>query len=119
MKGLLRFLVLITAVGLLDAQVATDSSGWDPKAAAGYLDGRATWRTTWPNAARDRGTYCMSCHTTLPFALARPQLRTLLNEPAPSSAEDKILDNLLMRARNWRDVEPWYPDQTRGIPKTS
>ena len=33
--------------------------------------------------------------------------------------EDKIVGNLLTRARNWREVEPWYPDQTRGIPKTS
>ena len=37
----------------------------------------------------------------------------------PSPAEGKIMGNLLTRARNWRDVEPWYPDQTRGIPKTS
>jgi squalene-hopene/tetraprenyl-beta-curcumene cyclase len=92
--------------------------GWDAKAAAAYLDGRAEWWTTWPNAARDHGTYCMSCHTTLPFALARPELRGLLNEKEPSSAEQKILGNLLTRARN-RDIEPWYPDQTRGIPKTS
>ena len=34
-------------------------------------------------------------------------------------AEQKIFANLLTRARSWRDVEPWYPDQTRGIPKTS
>ena len=100
-------------------QVGADAPGWDPKAAAAYLDGRATWWTTWPNAARDRGTYCMSCHTTLPYALARPELRGLLNERAPSAAEEKIMGNLLTRARSWHDVEPWYPDQTRGIPKTS
>lgn len=93
--------------------------GWDPKAAAAYLDGRADWWTTWPNAARDRGTYCMSCHTTLPYALARPELRSLLNERGPSAAEGKIMGNLLTRAVNWREVAPWYPDQTRGIPKTS
>ena len=40
-------------------------------------------------------------------------------ETQPVVAETKILDNLLVRARNWRDVEPLYPDQTRGIPKTS
>ena len=101
------------------ARMEAESAGWDPKAAAAYLDGRATWWTTWPNAARDRGTYCMSCHTTLPYALARPALRSLLNERAPSAAEDKIMGNLLTRARSWHDVEPWYPDQTRGIPKTS
>lgn len=94
-------------------------AAWNRKAAAAYLDQRATWWTTWPNAARDRGTYCMSCHTTLPYALARPRLRGLLGERVPSSAEEKILGNLLTRARNWREVEPWYPDQTRGIPKTS
>jgi hypothetical protein len=93
--------------------------GWDAKAAASYLDGRAEWWTTWPNASRDRGTYCMSCHTTLPYALARPALRGPLGEREPSTAEGKIFGNLLTRARSWRDVEPWYPDQTRGIPKTS
>ena len=114
--------VLITMLAIESApsaQSGADAAGWDPKAAAAYLDGRATWWTTWPNAARDRGTYCMSCHTTLPYALARPELRALLNEPAPSVAEDKIVGNLLTRARQWHDVEPWYPDQTRGIPKTS
>ena len=97
----------------------SDAPGWDAKAAATYLDGRAEWWTTWPNAARDRGTYCMSCHTTLPYALARPALRGPLGEREPSAAEQKIFGNLLTRARNWREVEPWYPDQTRGIPKTS
>lgn len=114
--------VLITVLAIESApsaQSGADAAGWDPKAAAAYLDGRATWWTTWPNAARDRGTYCMSCHTTLPHALARPELRALLNEPAPSVAEDKIVGNLLTRVRQWHDVEPWYPDQTRGIPKTS
>ena len=114
--------VLITVFALQTAPRAlgaADATGWDPKAAATYLDSRATWWTTWPNAARDRGTYCMSCHTTLPYALARPALRGLLNESAPSAAEDKIVGNLLTRARQWHDVEPWYPDQTRGIPKTS
>jgi squalene-hopene/tetraprenyl-beta-curcumene cyclase len=55
----------------------------------------------------------------LPYALARPELREALGERQPAAAESKILGNLLTRARNWRDVEPFYPDQTRGIPKTS
>src|SRR5262249_4845991 len=96
-----------------------ESPSWDAKAAAAYLDGRAEWWTTWPNAARDRGTFCISCHTTLPYAIARPVLRGPLGEHAPSAAETKIVDNLLTRVRNWRDVEPFYQHQTRGIPKTS
>ena len=113
-------LLLMTAASIgIRLNAAPTDLGWDAKAAATYLDGRAEWWTTWPNAARDRGTYCMSCHTTLPYALARPELRGLLKESGPSAAEDKIVGNLLTRARDWRDIEPWYPDQTRGLPKTS
>ena len=95
------------------------SLGFDAKAAAGYLDARAEAWSVWPNAQRDRGTFCISCHTTLPYALARPALREPLGEREPSTAESKILGNLLTRAHNWREVEPFYPDQTRGVPKTS
>jgi len=116
---LLIVVVAATAIGRRLEAGASDPVGWDAKAAAKYLDGRADWWTTWPNAARDRGTYCMSCHTTLPYALARPAMRGALGETAPSVTEGKIFANLLTRARNWRDIEPWYPDQTRGIPKTS
>jgi squalene-hopene/tetraprenyl-beta-curcumene cyclase len=107
------------AIGANAAAVEPDAAGWDAKAAAKYLDARAEFWSTWPNASRDRGTFCISCHTTLPFALARPALRAPLGEREPSPAESKILNNLLTRARNWRDIEPFYPDQTRGIPKTS
>jgi len=107
------------AIGAMPAAVEPDAAGWDMKAAARYLDARAEFWSTWPNASRDRGTFCVSCHTTLPFAIARPALRGPLGEREPSRAESKILDNLLTRARNWRDIEPFYPDQTRGIPKTS
>lgn len=122
LRGLIASGTIVLAAAAIGSRLEAGPSsapGWDAKAAAKYLDGRAEWWTTWPNAARDRGTYCMSCHTTLPYALARPALRVPLGETAPSAAEAKIFGNLLTRARNWRDVEPWYPDQTRGIPKTS
>ena len=118
-------IVLLTMVtsGVLRAAgrsaEAADPPGWDPKAAASYLDGRATFWTTWPNAARDHDTFCISCHTTLPFAIARPALRGVLGEKAPGTAESRIFDNLLTRARGYKEMEPFYPDQTRGIPKTS
>jgi squalene-hopene/tetraprenyl-beta-curcumene cyclase len=112
-------MLTVVAIGRRTEAGPSDATGWDAKAAATYLDGRAEWWTTWPNASRDRGTYCMSCHTTLPYALARPALRGPLGEREPSAAEGKIFGNLLTRARSWRDIEPWYPDQTRGIPKTS
>ena len=115
--------VFVPALALLSANTisesAPDASAWNAKAAASYLDERAEWWTTWKSAQRDHGTFCISCHTTLPYALARPVLRRVLGEREPSTPETKILSNLLARARMWRDIEPFYPDQTRGIPKTS
>ena len=113
--------LLAATVAIAAGTPATEGTtrGFDAKAAARYLDARAEAWSVWPNAQRDRGTFCISCHTTLPYALARPELREPLGEQQPSAAESKILGNLLTRARNWREVEPFYPDQTRGIPKTS
>ena len=93
--------------------------GVEPQGAAAYLDQRATWWTTWPTAQRDHGTFCVSCHTALPYALARPALRQPLGESAPAPSEAALLANISKRVTMWRDVEPFYPDQTRGVPKTS
>src|SRR5688572_29147133 len=125
MSALTRTFVLMGALLAATVGVAATlapepgPTPFDAKAAAAYLDARAESWSTWSNAQRDRGTFCISCHTTLPYALARPELRVPLGESQPSPAEAKILDNLLTRARHWREIEPFYPDQTRGIPKTS
>jgi squalene-hopene/tetraprenyl-beta-curcumene cyclase len=101
------------------AEAELTAPNWSPKAAAAYLDGRATWWASWTGAARDNETFCISCHTTAPFALGRPALHAALGEQSPSPAEQKVYDNLVKRVRMWKQVEPFYPDQTRGLPKTS
>ena len=70
-------------------------------------------------AARDHQTFCISCHTALPFALARPVLRSDLGEQAPSANETRLIDNVVKRVRMWKEVEPFYPDAQRGVPKTA
>ena len=97
----------------------TTNATWSPKSAAAYLDGRAEWWMAWPKAARDHGTFCVSCHTLAPYALGRPALRTALSETSPSAPERKMLDNMVKRVRAWNEMEPFYPDQTTGLPKTS
>lgn len=98
---------------------AGDAAPWSRTAAAAYLDQRQNWWMRWPPAARDHGTFCVSCHTVVPYALARPALRQALGESGPSATEVTLLDNVTRRVRMWKDVEPFYPDQTRGVPKTS
>src|SRR5919197_1314747 len=73
-----------------------DAAGppWSPKAAATYLDGRADWWLGWSGAAGGQGTACLSCHTAVPFALARPALAGPLGETAAAAAERRLIDGL-------------------------
>src|SRR5271166_1613931 len=97
------------------------SNSWNPKAAAAYLDYRESWWSQWTGSARDHGTFCVSCHTAMPYALARPALRTALAEggpaekdPAvsvPSVNESRLVENVTKRVRLWKSVGPYYSDQ--------
>ena len=96
-----------------------DTPKFDARAASASLDGEITWWMNWPNAKRDHGTFCVSCHTVVPYVMARPVLAKALGETSPSTQEQKLYENVATRVRMWDQVEPFYPDQTRGIPKTS
>ena len=93
-------------------------SAWDKKAAAAYLDQRQSWWMEWPKAARDHETFCVSCHTAVPYALARPALRKALGEENPSANERRLLENVVKRVRLWKEVQPFYSDADRGAYKT-
>lgn len=99
--------------------ISGSSPGWNPKAAAAYLDGRLDWWMKWPVASRDHQTFCVSCHTVAPYGLARPMLREVLGEPAASATEQKVIDNVTKRVRMWHQVAPFYSDETTGPGKTS
>ena len=91
---------------------------WDPKAAAAYLDQRANWWMTWPVAARDHDTFCVSCHTAVPYAISRSALRGPLDETALSPGEQKLVANVTKRVRLWKEVAPFYNDKNDGPGKT-
>ena len=122
-----RFATLACAVGIAFSLIPSEmesqtppalKTDWGP-AAADYLDGRISWWMEWPVAARDHDTSCISCHTTLPYALARPALRGTLGETGPTTPEAKLLEDVRKRVALWNEVDPYYPDQTVGLPKTS
>lgn len=91
---------------------------WDQRAAAAYLDQRASWWMEWPKAARDHETFCISCHTAVPYVLSRPALRNELAEKNPSANERRLLENVTKRVRLWKEVAPFYSDADRGAYKT-
>ena len=63
---------------------------------------------TWPKAARDHDTFCVSCHTAVPYALSRPLLRQALGESAGTGTEQKLIANVGKRVKLWSEVEPFY-----------
>jgi squalene-hopene/tetraprenyl-beta-curcumene cyclase len=97
---------------------AKGSTQWNSKAAAAYLDGRIAWWMAWPNAARDHETFCVSCHTSGPYAVARPSLHGALGETAPVALEQRMFDNVVKRVRMWNEVAPFYPTKVDTDPKT-
>jgi squalene-hopene/tetraprenyl-beta-curcumene cyclase len=81
---------------------------WSARDAASYLDSRVSWWIDWSHAGRDHHTFCVSCHTVVPYAMARPSLRGDLEELAPSSLERAVLENVTKRVRMWKVIEPFY-----------
>ena len=94
------------------------ASSWDQRAAAAYLDRRQEWWMQWPKAQRDHETFCVSCHTAVPYALSRSALRNALGEQFLSANEQRLLDNVAKRVRLWKEVAPFYSDADRGAYKS-
>jgi len=107
-----------STAGHLGQPETKPANPWDQKAAAAYLDQRAGWWMGWPRAARDHETFCVSCHTAVPYAMSRPALRAALAEQGPSANERKLLDNVKKRVRLWKEVAPFYTDADRGVYKS-
>lgn len=77
---------------------------WDRAKAGQYLDRRGEEWFNFGSADRGQGpskTTCVSCHTLLPYALARPALRRLSNEKMPTELETRILEQTKRRVSNW------------------
>jgi len=80
----------------------------DLKKAANYLDLREQWWANWQGSARDHGTFCVSCHTALPYALSRPVLREVQTEPNEPIYEQQLVENVRKRVRLWSQIGPYY-----------
>jgi squalene-hopene/tetraprenyl-beta-curcumene cyclase len=90
------------------------SHSWKPAAAAAYLDQREVAWMNWPGAARDHGTFCISCHTNVPYALAMPALRSVLAQQVPTAEEQELLADVSKRVRLWKETKPYYADRVYG-----
>lgn len=95
------------------------SASWNSAAAASYLDYRESWWQSWPPAQKDHGTICISCHTVVPYALARPALQQAMGATGMPAAEKTMLDSVEMRVGHWSEMTPFYSDTADGPGKTA
>src|ERR1700730_12398431 len=80
-----------------NTKAAASIQTWDKASAAKYLDSRQAWWQDGHHRQKDHGTVCVSCHTQVPYALARPALRNSLGEQKISDPEQAMLDSILKR----------------------
>lgn len=85
---------------------ANIAPSWNRQAAASYLDRRERTWAAWPRAARDRGTFCVSCHSVLPYALSREAM-----DSKPVPGERQLIADVTTRVRLWNEIKPYYPAQ--------
>jgi squalene-hopene/tetraprenyl-beta-curcumene cyclase len=102
--------VLLSASATYGGENAPDQ--WDRTRASQFLDRRGEAWFNFGAAHRGQGssaTTCVSCHSLLPIALARPVLRRHSHESLPTKLEARILDQARRRVSNWdRLSEPAF-----------
>ena len=86
---------------------ASAEKSWDRMAAARYLDARASFWSEGAKARRKLSTACLSCHTAVPYLLAR----AALGQPSmPGPAKD-LFSDVETRVANWSDARVWYEEE--------
>ena len=81
---------------------------WDRAKAAAFLDGRGEEWFDFGSSHRGTGTNkssCVSCHSLLSYALARPVLRQISNEKVPTKFETRLLEQTRFRVANWDKLD--------------
>ena len=76
--------------------------------AIAYLDGRQDEWSQFAKSQRGEGvdrTACVSCHTGLSYALARPTLRPFGSIPGPGAPEGRMIAAVGLRVEHWDELD--------------
>src|SRR6266852_5832712 len=87
---------------------AGDGGNWSKDRAAKYLDERGKAWFEFKSAERGERankSTCVSCHTLVPYALARPALRRLSGTMQPTVYETRLLDQIRNRVDHWQQLD--------------
>jgi squalene-hopene/tetraprenyl-beta-curcumene cyclase len=104
---LFSFLIIALLAGGSTAG-AGEEAGWDVGAAARYLDTRAAEWSAFKGADRGQGAdkvTCLSCHTSLSYALGRPASRQVAGDQQPTAHEKRLLEHVRRRVAHWGELD--------------
>jgi hypothetical protein len=103
------------------ATITAAAAGWAATAAAGdtedtvrvrravsYLDARQDDWSRFARAQRGEGddrTTCVSCHTGISYALARPALGRFAARPGPAAPEERMTAAVGLRVEHWAELD--------------
>jgi squalene-hopene/tetraprenyl-beta-curcumene cyclase len=95
--------------------LGAQGTAWDRAAAARYLDARMDiWFTSAKQLRTGDGTSpCASCHTSVPYALARPALRHALRDATPTAQETRLAAEATKRVVTYATHQPAYDNNYR------
>jgi squalene-hopene/tetraprenyl-beta-curcumene cyclase len=88
----------------------SSTQGWDPAAAATYLDDRMDLWFVNANKLRtgNEKTSCVSCHSSVGYALARPALRRTMHVGGPTAAETRLVEEVTRRVESYGSHQLLY-----------
>src|SRR5471030_2684420 len=102
----------LTAHGSAPPVVQGEAGGWNAQGAAAYLDDQMdAWFANGKKLQTGRDqtvTVCISCHTTLPYALARPVLRRAMRAGAATPQEARLLQDVARRVETYGTHQMLY-----------
>jgi hypothetical protein len=106
---LIVFLTLVVAFHTSPIAYAEEPrADWKPSDAGKYMDEREKTWLEFSDARRGKGTEqttCISCHSVLPYVLARPALRKLTGTRTQTEHETKLVLRTKKRVENWKDLD--------------
>ena len=104
----LGLLVLLGARPVAAGEVSPVNPADQVRRAVAYLDGRQDAWSKFASAGRGTGedrTTCVSCHTGISYALARPSIGKFLEEPGRSESEERTMAALGRRVEHWAELD--------------
>jgi len=81
---------------------------WNARLAEQYMDSRQKEWLAWPTAMAS-GVACVSCHTGLPYLVARPALRRSLGERTGPTLYENMLDASMRATVTRTDAKDLFP----------